>query len=54
MSYSRKNVPAGNTEYGLSEMFSSYEEEFHQSEAEIRRLLATAGRDILQIFGDDF
>lgn len=43
MSYSRK-VPAGNTELNsLSEMFSAYEEEFHQGEAEIRRLLATAG-----------
>ncbi|CAD7938457.1 unnamed protein product [Amoebophrya sp. A25] len=36
--------PIGNTAYGgVSEMFSSYEEDFHQCESDIRKFLATAG-----------
>eukprot|EP00392_Amoebophrya_sp_AT5.2_P011738 g11823.t1 len=38
--------PIGNTAYGghTSEMFASYEEDFHNSESEIRKLLAQAGQ----------
>ncbi|CAD7927104.1 unnamed protein product [Amoebophrya sp. A120] len=40
------NKPIGNLSYqgGVSEMFASYEEDFHHSESEIRKLLAKAGQ----------